>query len=222
MSPRLSLPALGLVLLAVASCGSPAKKPSDADIAQYLTNSQPDYLRVGGVSASFEPVSDLGGAKLPAGSWRARVQFTLQAQRDLYAPTPGSLAMRVRFDHAVSAFEEFRVARIEAVEQLAKKVGLMPEGALAPQAAVALAISTHKGQTLNDHVTLLAQPAGKGWKFFQLDAQTLSDEAIGAPLGELRARSPQTMFVEAGSAEDRAYSEREQQFLQVLAKAGNP
>lgn len=207
--------------LALAACGSPAK-PAAADIAKYLAQSSPAYLRVGAVSFTAEPAGDLGGAKLPAGSWRLKVQFTLHALQDLYAPTPESVALRRDFDHQVSLTEGFRVARIEAVERLAKQAGLMPEGALAPEPAMAAAVTTRKDQDLTDHVTLLAQPDGKGWKFFQLDAQALSEDAIGAPMQDLQQASPKTAFVLAGSDQDRAFQSREKQFLDVLAKAGKP
>jgi hypothetical protein len=207
--------------LALAACGSPAK-PADADIATYLARSSPAYLQVGAVSFTAEPAGDLGGSKLPAGSWRLKVQFTLHARQDLYAPTPESIALRRDFDHQVSATEGFRVARIEAVERLARQAGLMPEGALAPEPAMAVAVATHKDQDLADHVTLLAQPDGKGWKFFQLDAQALSEDAIGAPMEALHQTSPKTAFVLAGSDQDRQFQSREKQFLEVLAKAGKP
>jgi hypothetical protein len=211
-----------MAIATMESCSAPAKKPSEADIAAYLARSQPSYLTVGKASGSFEPATDLGGSKLPAGSWRIAVQFTLRAQQDLFAPTAHSLALRAQFDHAVSAAEGFRVARIEAVEGLARQAGLMQEGALAPATALAVDITTHRGQEVADHVTLLAQPDGQGWKFFQLDAQALSDDAIGTPLDTLRRDNPKTVFVLAGSDEDRTYEARERQMLDILAKAGKP
>ena len=67
-------------------------------------------------------------------------------------------------------------------------------------------------------MTLLAQPEGTGWKFAQLDAQSVPDDAIGALLADLRATSPRTVFVMAGSDEDRSYMMRRQRFLAALVK----
>ncbi len=201
-----------LILLALSGCGSDAKKPTDADIAAYLAQSSPNYLHVSGVKSSFT------AAKV-AGSWRVKVDFTLHATEDLYGPQSNVRAMRADFDHAVANFEQYRVARIAAVDQLARQVGLMKPGDAAPEPAVPVMLITHAKQDLADSVTLLAQPDGAGWKFFQLDAQTLPEDAIGAPLADVRAASPHTVFVMAGSDEDRAYAVRRQRFLAAVAKA---
>ena len=205
--------------LAVAGCGKSGPKPSDADIAAYLAQGQPTYLHLGQVKATFEPISTLGSSKLPDGSWRVHVQFVLHAQQDLYAPTQAGRAQRNAFDRAVAATEEFRTARIAAVEQLGQQAGLVAPGAAEPEPAMPVSIVTHKDQDLDDHVTLLAEPDGQKWKFFQSDAQSLSDEAIGAPLDTLKRENPKTVFVVAGSDEERSYRERERRFLEVLSKA---
>ncbi len=205
--------------LAAAGCGKPAPKPADADVAAYLGQGQPTYVRVGQVATSFEPMRQLGGTALPEGSWRIKVSFVLHAGQDLFAPVPEAAAQRAAFDRAVAGVEEFRLPRIAAVEQLGRSAGLMKEGAKAPEPAVPVSVVAHKDQDLPDQVTLLAEPDGHGWKFVQLDAQSLSDDAIGAPLDELRRQSPSTVFVEAGSPEARAYAERARRFLEVLSKA---
>lgn len=204
---------------ALTGCSKPGPKPSNADIAGYLAQVQPGTLQVRDVRPSFEALSELGSSKLPTGSWRVLVQFTLHAQQDLYAPTATGLEQRADFDRAVAQFEQFRVARIAGVEQLAHRADLMPPGAIAPEPAMPVSVVTHKNQDLADTVTLLAQPDGTGWKFVQLDAQTLSDAAIGAPLDDLRRQSPATHFVVADSAEEQMFRTRAARFLQVLAKA---
>ncbi len=217
-APILASAALGLAL-AVSGCGKSGPKPSDADIAAYLAQGQPGYLRLGQVKATFEPIGNLGSSKLPDGSWRVHVQFVLHAQQDLYTPTQAGRAQRAAFDRAVAGVEEFRTARIAAVEQLGRQAGLMAQGAASPEPAMPVNVTTHKGQDLDDRVTLLAEPDGHGWKFFQTDAQSLSDEAIGAPLDTLKQDSPKTVFVTAGSDDERSYRERERRFLDVLSKA---
>ncbi len=225
-TPRLSRTASGwvaaAVLLAAASCGKSGPKPADADVAAYLARSQPAYLRLGQLHTSYEPATDLGTTKLPMGSWRVHVRFVLHAEQDLFAPVPDARTRRAAFDRAVSEAELYRLSRIAAVERLGKQAGLVTEGATVPEPAVPVGLATHTGQDLPDQVTLLAQPDGSGWKFFQLNAQTLSDDAIGAPLDELRRESPKTRFVVEGSPEAREAALREQQFLAVLAKAGKP
>ena len=211
-----------LVVLAAAGCGSNAKKPSDADVAVYLAQSEPSYLHVSNVKTSFEAISALGRSKLPDGSWRVHVTYTLHATQDLYAPDAGAAAQRRTFDQAVTGFELYRLPRIQAVEQLALRAGLMRQGDATPEPAVAVSLKTHTNQDLPNGVTLLAQPDGAGWKFVQLDAQSLPDDAIGAPLDDLKHTSPHTVFVMAGSDEDRAYLAREQRFLAALAKAEQP
>ena len=208
-----------LALAALSGCGPAGKRPSDADIAAYLAQSEPAYLQVGGVKPGFEAIRTLGSKSLPAGSWRVHVDFTLRATEDLYAPAAGTRQKRAEFDRAVAAFEMYRVPRTEAANQLATRIGLMKQGDAAPEPAVPVALVTHARQVLSDNVTLLAQPDGAGWKFAQLSAQALSDDAIGAPVSDLRSTSPRTVFVTAGSDEARAYEEREQKFLAALSKA---
>ncbi len=217
MSPRAT--ATLLTLAALSGCGPAAKKPADADIAAYLAQSEPIYLQVSGVKPSFEAMKTLGSKDLPAGSWRVHVDFTLRAAQDLYAPTGDTRQKRADFDRAVTAFEMYRVPRIEAANQLAVRIGLMKQGDAAPEPAVPITIVTHAKQELADSVTLLAQPDGNGWKFAQLSAQALSDDAIGAPESDLRATSPHTVFVMAGSDEARSYALREQKFLAALSKS---
>ena len=203
-----------LLVMALVSCGKSGPKPADADIAAYLAQSQPSYLRFGQLKTGFEPASNL-----PEGSWRVHVEFVLHAQQDLFAPTQAGRAQRAAFDMAVARTEAFRVARIAAVEQLARQAGLMAPAAAAPDPAMPVSLVTHKDQDLDDRVTLLAQPDGHGWKFFQLDAQALGDDAIGAPLETLKSDNPKTVFVIAGSEEERSYRAREARFLDVLSKA---
>lgn len=208
-----------LALAALSGCGSDAKKPSDADIAAYLAQSEPAYLRVSGVKPVFEAISSLGSKTLPAGSWRVKVAFMLHTAEDLYAPAQGARENRAAFDHAVAAFEQYRVARISAAEQLAMKIGLMKQGDATPEPAVPVSVVNHANQDLNDSVTLLAQPDGTGWKFAQLSAQALADDAIGATLADIKATSPHTVFVMAGSDDDKSYALRQQRYLATLAKA---
>ncbi len=211
-----------LLVLAASGCGGNAKKPSDADVAVYLAQSEPSYLHVSNVKTSFEPASALGRSKLPDGSWRVHVTYTLHATQDLYAPDASAAAQRRAFDQAVNGFELYRLPRIQAVEQLALRAGLMRQGDATPEPAVAVSLKTHANQDLPDGVTLLAQPDGASWKFAQLDAQSLPDDAIGAPLEDLKRTSAHTVFVMAGSDEDRAYLAREQRFIAALAKAEQP
>lgn len=208
-----------LTLAALAGCVPPAKKPADADIAAYLAQSEPTYLQVSGVKPGFEVMKTLGSKDLPAGSWRVHVDFTLRAAEDLYAPPADMRQRHADFDRAVAAFELYRVPRIEAANQLAARIGLMKQGDAAPEPAVPLAIVTHAKQELTDSVTLLAEPDGHGWRFVQLSAQALSDDAIGAPVSDLRATSPHTVFVMAGSDDARAHATREQKYLAALAKS---
>ncbi len=217
MPPRAT--ATLLTLAALSGCGPSAKRPTDADIAAYVAQSEPSYLQVSGVKASFEAMRTLGSRDLPAGSWRMHVDFTLRAGQDLYAPPADTRQRRADFDRALAAFEMYRVPRIEAANQLAVQVGLMKQGEAAPEPAVPLAIVTHARQERSDNVILLAQPDGSGWKFAQLGAQALSDDAIGAPVTDLRATSPHTVFVMAGSEEARTAALREQRYLGALSKA---
>ena len=217
MSPR-AIASL-LLITALSACGSDAKKPADADIAAYLAQSEPGYLQVSGVKPRFEAIHALGSKTLPAGSWRVHTDFILHAKEDLYAPQPGTRQRRADFDRAVAAFELYRVARITAAEQLAVKMGLMKPGDAAPEPAVPLSLVTHAKQDLADSATLLAQPDGTGWKFFALSEQALADDAIGAPVADMRAASPHTVFVMAGSDEDRSSNLRAQRYLATLAKA---
>lgn len=210
------------MLMTVASCGKSGPKPTDADVAAYIAQSEPSYVRVGQVSTSFEAADKLGGKDLPGGSWRVDVHFVLHTLQDLYAPTSESRAQRAAFDRAVASVEQYRLPRIAAVEQLGKDAGLMPEGASAPEPPLVLAQVNPAGQDLPDHVALLAQPDGKGWKFFQLDAQALGDDAIGAPIEEIKRSNPTTIFVNAGSVEARDYNGRVRRFLEVLSKAPKP
>lgn len=214
--------AAAVLLLWSAGCGKSGPKPADADVAAYLARAQPTYLRVGHVETSFEPMTDLGASKLPAGSWKIVVHFVLHAEQDLFAPTAETRSHRAAFDRAIGEVELYRVARIAAVNQLGKQAGLVAPGATAPEPAVAVGLVTHKDQDLPDQVTLLAEPDGQGWKFFQLDAQSLSDDAIGTPMDDLRSASPTVRFVTAGTDEAKADAAKEQRFLDVLAKAGRP
>ena len=208
-----------LALTALAACGPAAKKPADADVAAYLAQSEPTYLQVSGVKTSFEAISTLGRKNLPAGSWRVHVDFTLHAREDLYAPQTGYRERRADFERAVAAVEQYRVARIAAVERLAKQLGLMKQDDAAPEPAVPLTIVTHEKQDLADSVTLLAQPDGAGWKFAQLSEQALADDAIGAPVADMRSTHPHAVFVIAGSAEEQDYTAREARFLDILRKS---
>ncbi len=210
------------IALLVASCGKPAPKPADADIAAYLAQSAPRYVRVSAVTPTFEAVKDTGDGKVIAGSWRVSVTFTLHALEDLYAPVGYAAGQRAAFDKAVRGFEMYRTDRTAAAEQLAQRVGLMKQGDAAPEPAVPVHVMNRAGQDLTDHVTLLAQPDGKGWKFFQLDAQALGDDAIGAPVATLRENAPHESIVVEGSPEDRAFQAREQKYLETLSKAAPP
>ncbi len=201
----------------MSGCGQSGPKPAETDVAAYLAQTQPQYLRIGQVKTSFEQPG--GSSKLPAGSWRVHVDFVLRAQQDLFAPVPDSRSRRARFDLAVAKVEEFRVARIAGVEQLGKQLGLMAQGASAPEPAVSVRLVTRKEQERPDSVTLIAEPDGKIWKFFQADAQSLDDETVGAPMEALRATSPHTVLVTEGSAEERDARARETRFLDVLAHA---
>ncbi len=218
MTLRWIAPLLGLALLS--GCGQDAKKPSAADIAAYLAQSEPEYLQVSGVSPRFEALKQLSGKDVPAGSWRVTVTFNLHATQELYAPQPGAREARAEFQHTVAAFELMRVARIQAAEQLAARVGLMKKGDVAPEPAVPVVVTTHAKQDLSDSVVLLAQPEGARWNFVQMGAQALSDEAIGIPLADLRANNPHAVFVVAGTDEDRSYRDRAERYLAALAKAG--
>ena len=217
MTHRWIAPLLSLALLS--GCGPGARRPSDADIAAYLAQSEPDYLQVSGVAPKFEALRSLGGHDLPAGSWRVNVTFNLHATQDLYAPQPGAREARAAFEHTVAGFELMRVQRIEATNALAVRVGLMKQGDPGPEPAVPVVVSTHDKQDLSDSVVLLAQPDGAHWKFAQMAAQTLSDEQIGVPMADLRTANPHTVFVTAGSSEDNAYRERQARFLAALSKA---
>ena len=201
----------------LSACGKSGPKPADTDVAAYLAQTQPQYLRIGQVKTGFE--APASASKLPEGSWRVHVDFVLHAQQDLFAPTPDARARRADFDMAVAKAEQFRVARIAGVEQLGRQVGLMAEGASAPEPAIPVRLVTHKDQERPDSVTLVAEPDGKGWKFFQADAQALDDETVGAPMNALRATSPHTVFVTEGSPEARDFRAREARFLEVLARA---
>ncbi len=208
-----------LTLAALSGCGPAAKKPTDADIAAYLAQSDPTYLQISGVKPSFEALKKLGSKDLPTGSWRVHVDYILRATEDLYAPSADMRQRRADFDRSVAAFELYRVPRIEAANQLAAKIGLMKQGDAAPEPAVPVSLVTHAKQELSDSATLLAQPDGNGWKFAALGAQALSDDMIGAPVAELRATNPHTVFVVAGSDEARADALREQRYLAALSKA---
>ncbi len=206
------------LLLMATACSKSGPKPSDADIAAYLAQSQPAYVHVGQVGVtSMRPAE--GGRE---GAWRIDVHYVLHASQDLYAPTPASRAQRAAFDKAVGAVENYRVQRIEAVEQLARQVGLMPDGARAPEPAMEVALVTHKNDEKSDSVTLLAQPEGHGWQFFQLTAQSLADDEVGVPLNELKRVSPTTQFVTAGTDEARDAAGKAARFLNVLARAPKP
>ena len=203
--------------LALSACGKSGPKPSDADIAAYLAQSQPQYLRISQVRTGFETPS--AASKLPEGSWRVKVSFVLRAQQDLFAPLPDARKRRADFDLAVAKVEQFRVSRIAGVEQLGRQAGLMADGASSPEPAVSVRMATRKDQEREDAVTLVAEPDGHGWKFFQADAQTLDDDTVGAPLESLRAGSPHTAFVTAGSAEESDSRKREARFLDILSRA---
>ena len=207
-----------LLVLMVAGCGKSGPKPGDADIAAYLAQSQPAYVRVGQVGVTaIRPAQ--GGQP---GAWRIDVHYTLHATEDLFAPTQAARAQRAAFDRAVGAVENYRVQRIEAVEQLAKQVGLMPDGARSPEPAMEVALVTHKDEEKPDSVTLLAQPQGHAWQFFQLTAQSLADDQVGAPMDELKRASPATHFVTAGTDEARTEAGRATRFLDVLSRAPKP
>ena len=206
-----------LAMLA-AGCEKSGPKPSDADIAAYLAQSQPAYVHVGQVGVtSMRPAE--GGHP---GAWRIDVHYTLHAGEDLYAPTPAARAQRIAFDRAVAAVEDYRLPRIADVERLARQVGLMPDGARAPEPAMEVALVTRKDDEKPDSVTLLAQPEGHAWQFFQLTAQSLADDQVGAPLDELKRASPATQFVTAGTEEARTQAAKAARFLDVLSRAPKP
>jgi hypothetical protein len=211
-----------LTVLAIAGCGSNAKKPSDADIAAYLAQSQPGYLHITNVTTSFEPAKSGGGTTVPDGSWVVKVNFNLHATQDLYGPVPQTRQERQNFDAAVMKFEEFRARRIAYVNQLGLRGGLMKQGDAAPEPAVAVTVVTHSGADLADSVTLLAQPDGTAWKFAQTGAQSLSDDQVGAPLKDLQASAPHTHFVQADTEEERQLHNVMLQFLAKLAEAPPP
>ena len=205
------------LLLAASGCGKSGPKPADADIAAYLAQTQPQYVRIGQIRTAFQAPSS--ASKLPDGSWRVHVDFVLRAQQDLYTPVPDTRARRSSFDRAVAQFEQFRVKRIAAIEQGGRQLGLVADGASAPEPAVSVRLATRKDEERADSVTLLAEPDGKEWKFFQADAQSLNDETVGAPLDVLRATSPHTVLVTEGSDEERDHRTREARFLDALLKA---
>jgi hypothetical protein len=211
-----------LTVLALAGCGSNAKKPADADIAAYLAQSQPSYLHLSNVAATFEPAKSGNGTTVPDGSWVVKVTFNLHATEDLYAPVPQTRQERENFDTAVMKFEAFRAIRIAYAEQLGQRVGLMKQGDPAPEPAVAVNLVTHAGADLADSVTLLAQPDGTAWKFAQTGAQSLSDDQVGAPLKDLQATAPHTHFVQAGTEEERDLHNRMLRYLAKLAEAPPP
>ncbi len=207
-----------LAVAAFAGCEKSGPKPSEADIAAYLAQSEPAYVHVGQVSLAEIRPAQSGRP----GAWRIDVRYTLHASEDLYASTPAARARRAAFDRAVGAAEDYRVQRIAAVEQLARQVGLMPEGARSPEPAMDVELVTHKDEEKPDSVTLLAQPDGHTWQFFQLTAQSLADDQVGAPLDELKRASPATRFVIAGTDEARAEDGKAARFLDVLARAPKP
>jgi hypothetical protein len=210
------------IALVLSCCGKPAPKPADADIAAYLAQSAPPYVRISGVTPTFEAVKDNGDGKVVPGSWRVSVAFTLHTTEDLYGPVGYAGGQRAAFDKVVRGFEMYRTERVAAAEQLAQRVGLMKAGDAAPEPAVPVHVINRAGQDLPDHVTLLAQPDGAHWKFFQLDAQSLGDDVIGAPVATLRQSAPRTIFVVEGSPDDRTYQQREQRYLETLNKAAAP
>ncbi len=217
-----SAPLLAAVLLApllLTGCGDDAKKPSEADMAAYLAQSEPSWLHVSGVKGEFEKVDTSAGSKVAEGSWRVHVTFNLHATEDLYAPESDAKALRLTFDKVVNGFTGFREARIAAVNGLAERAGLIRPGDATPEPAVPVVLTTHANQDIPDEVTLLAQPQGSVWSFVQTDAQKVSDSDIGTPLDDIRRSSPRTVFVIAGSEEDRAYRVRAAQFLSAIAKA---
>jgi len=211
-----------LTALALAGCGSSAKKPSDADIAAYLGQSQPSYLRVGNVSPSFEVAKSSSGPALPEGSWRITIAYTLHATEDLYAAAADTRQQRLDFDRQVSKFEAFRANRIAYAEQVAQRAGLMKQGDPAPEPPVSVSVVTHSSQDLQDRVTLLAEPDGTGWKFFQTDAQALSDDQVGAPLATLKSGATHTHFVVGGTEEERSFHNSMLRYLAALARAPGP
>ncbi len=210
-----------LATAALTSCGPKAKQPAEADVAAYLAQSEPSYLQVSGVKASYEAATSLGASPLPPGSWRVHVDFTLRPNEDLYAPPADERDRRADFDRQVAAFEIYRLPRIEAANELAARIGLMKKGDAGPEPAVPLSLVHHAKEPLADSVTLLAQPDGAGWKFVQLSAQALSDDTIGAPVSDLRATSPHTVFVMAGTDEARSYATREAKYLGALKKSAS-
>jgi hypothetical protein len=208
-----------LAPLLLNGCGDDTKKPSEADIAAYLAQSEPGWLHVSGVKGEFEKADSAGTSKVAEGSWRVRVTFNLHTTQDLYTPESDARSLRLNFDKKVNEFTLYREARIAAVNDLALRAGLMRQGDATPEPAVPVVLTTHADQDIPDEVTLLAQPQGSVWSFVQTDAQKVSDSDIGAPLDEIRRSSPRTVFVIAGSDEDRAYRVRAGQFLAAIAKA---
>ncbi len=204
-----------LLAAALASCGPAPKRPSDADVAAFIAQSEPGYLRVGNVTTQFERANSNG-------AWRVHVTYTLHTNEELYAPVPEARQERLTFDQAVSRFEAFRANRIDYVDRLGLAAGLMRQGDAAPEPAVAVRLVNHAGQDLKDSTTLRAQPDGAAWKFYSEDAESLRDDQIGAPLANLRAAAPHTQFVTADTQEERDLHNRMLGFLSKLASLPPP
>lgn len=207
--------------LALSACG-PAAKPTDAEISAYLAHDAPDYLTLGGITTHLDPATEADGAGLPPGSWRVSVEVTAKAQKDLFALAPGAGARRVDFERGVREAEQFRVRRIEAVDAYATKMGLMKAGADAPEPVLPVVLTHKAGDALTEHVTLIAQPDGGGWKFLPVAAAPVGDAAIGAPMDRLAQQNAPLTLVTADSPEDRDSLQREQAFLKTLSKAPKP
>lgn len=218
----LSALTLCLVLVLANSCGKPkpkeGPKPSNDQVSRYLSDDLPPYLTIHSIETSDDAVEEMGRAKAKPGSWRITVRFVVRTAQDLYAPTAQSKAFYTDFRKAVVASEKLRLQRIQAVEAFAAKLGLMKDRASGPAPALAASLVRHSGDDVADGVTLLAEPDGAGWRFVQLDAQSMDVGTLGAPYAALQRDNPKLSIVLEGSPEDVDFRKREAAFLDGLKK----
>ncbi len=200
---------LAMALL-LASCGS-SSKPTEADIAAYLATLQPGLLKFGPIHASIDP------AAAPSGAWKITVSYTATAQTGLYRLADGTLAERLAFERTVTAVEGFRAPRITAVEDYAKKLGLMQEGGAMPEPALVATLVAKQGDSLTGTLVLTAAPANGSWNF-----TPASPIPQGQPLDRIKAAYPHSVVVIQGSAQDVDYHARQDAFLTSLAKVPKP
>ena len=165
----------------LATCSTP-KRPSDDQTSRYIGEQLPAYLTIRSIDTAFEQAGPADGASLPPGTWRVVAKLKLRTTEDLYAVTPDAEALRAEFAAAVTKAEAFRLARIEAVEGFAAKLGLMKDPALGPMPALPVALTAHKGDDVPGQVTLLAEPVAGGWKYVPQGFPTLDMSRVGAPL----------------------------------------